>query len=108
MTYDELKKRALEIRDKYDQLNLHNGQNVWQGKDYAMGMVGDVGDLMKLIMASENMRGGRDVESRIGHELSDILWSLILLADIYEIDFTAEFERTMKYLDKTIAEKMKS
>jgi len=47
MTFDELKKRALEIRAKYNQLNAEQGYNSWQGKDYAMGFVGDVGDLMR-------------------------------------------------------------
>lgn len=106
MTFDELQKRALEIREKYDQLNVARNENIWQGKDCVMGLSGDFGDLSKLIMAKENMRGGENIDSKIGHELSDCLWSLIVLADIYKIDFESEFERTMKYLDKTIARKI--
>ncbi len=108
MTFDEMQKRALEIRKKYDDLNLVRDGKVWTENDYAMGFVGDVGDLMKLMTAKNGVRPAENVDSKIGHELSDCLWSLFVFADIYKIDLRSEFERTMKYLDKSIAKKMET
>ena len=98
----ELRERALEIRRKYDELNKAQHNGAWGPKDHAMGFVGDVGDLMKLIAAKEGIRAGTDIDSRLGHELADCLWSLFVLAEHYNIDLEKEFKRTMDYLDKRI------
>jgi hypothetical protein len=44
---NDLMLRAEEIRKQYEELNAKNGQNAWGIRDYAMGFVGDVGDLQK-------------------------------------------------------------
>jgi len=100
----ELQARALAIKDLYDVANRHQRDRTWDVKDYAMGLVGDTGDLMKLVAAKEGVRAGTDVDSQLGHELADILWSILVIADNYDIDLNAEFERTMKYLQKRITE----
>lgn len=102
MNFDDLRRRALEIKNKYSDLNKAKGQNVWGGKDYAMGFVGDVGDLQKLIMSIENMRSIDDARDKLGHELSDCLWSIIILADYYEIDIEKQFKEGMDTLDEKI------
>lgn len=101
--FEELKNRAIEIRKMYDGLNQTQRGRKWDPKDHAMGFVGDVGDLMKLVAAKEGVRAGADVDSRLGHELADCLWSLFILAEHYNIDLKKEFVRTMDYLEKRIA-----
>lgn len=101
----DLQKRALDVRQKYNQLNEEHGHEKWDGKAFAMGFVGDVGDLLKLVMAKSNLRDakGGDVDAKLQHELGDCLWSLFVLAGYYEIDLEAVFLKTMDELDARIA-----
>ncbi len=103
----DLQKQAMAIRQKYAELNKKDGHNQWGAKDYAMGFAGDLGDLMKLVMVKENMRHIDDVDTKLKHELADCLWSLLVLAEQYEVDLGAEFDKTMKELEARIAGAMK-
>lgn len=105
MELSDLTKRALEIRAQYDQLNQKKGQAAWTGQDFMAGFVGDVGELSEIIMAKHGLRSMDDIDARLAHELSDCLWSILVLADKYDIDLAAEFTKTMDSLEKRIAEK---
>ena len=100
---NDLLARAEEIRKKYDELNAKNGKDVWGAKDYAMGFVGDVGDLMKLVMAKENIRDVDDLDAKLTHELADCLWSTLILANHYGIDLGEQFQKTMDEIERKIA-----
>jgi len=99
----DLQKRAQQIRDKYDVLNLKDGHQKWGASEYVEGLVGDVGDLMKLVMAKEGKRRGEDVDAKLQHELGDCLWSLLVLANNYGIDLEKAFLQTMNELDERLA-----
>lgn len=43
-----------------------------------------------------------DVDAKLAHELSDCLWSVLVLASKYNIDLSTEFMKTMDELDKKI------
>lgn len=103
MSIAELQKRAIEVREKYAELNKKNGHNPWGAKDFAMGFAGDFGDLQKLVMAKENMRTIENVDSKLKHELADCLWSLLVLAQHYNIRLEDEFIKTMDELETRIA-----
>nr|WP_255645756.1 hypothetical protein [Actinoplanes polyasparticus] len=55
--------------------------------------MGDVGDLAKLVMAVDGRREIPDARARLGHELADCLWSVLVLADRYGVDLAVEFSR---------------
>lgn len=101
MKFEDLLKRAVEVRTKYDQLNASRGVT-WNEQNLMSGFVGDVGDLSKIIMAKHGLRTMDDVDAKLAHELSDCLWSVLVLADKYKIDLATEFEKTMDALDKRI------
>ena len=103
----DLQQRAMAIRQQYAELNKKDGHDQWGPKDYALGFAGDFGDLMKLVMAKENMRHIDDVDAKLKHELADCLWSLLVLAEHYGVDLEAEFLDTMTKLDARIAGAMK-
>ena len=104
MTLQELMLRAEEIRAKYEESNARNGHDAWRIRDYAMGFGGDFGDLMKLVMAKENLRDIDDVDAKLGHELADCLWSILVLANYYGVDLEKEFLQTMDIITKRINE----
>jgi NTP pyrophosphatase (non-canonical NTP hydrolase) len=102
MDFDDLQKRAIEIRGKYDQLNQTKRGVIWNEQQLMAGFVGDVGDLSKIIMAKHGLRAMDDVDAKLAHELSDCLWSILVLASKYNINLASEFMKTMDELDKRI------
>ncbi len=102
MNLDDLQKRAIEIRNKYDKLNQEKRGITWNEQQIMAGFVGDVGDLSKIIMAKHGLRAMEDVDNKLAHELSDCLWSVLVLASKYNINLSAEFMNTMDELDKRI------
>ena len=50
------------------------------------GLVGDIGDLTKLIMAKEELRSIAGVDVKLKHEVVDCLWSILVIADEMNID----------------------
>jgi len=101
MTFDEISQRAVTVRARYDELNAKRGVT-WNEQNLMSGFVGDVGDLSKIIMAKHGLRGMDDVDAKLAHELSDCLWSVLVLADKYKIDLATEFSKTMDSLDQRI------
>jgi len=67
------------------------------------GFVGDIGDLMKIVMAKEGIRSMEDVDQKLAHELSDCLWCILVLAARYGIDLEGEFAKTMDDLDSRLS-----
>ena len=108
MKYEDLLARAVEIRAKYDELNMTQRGVKWNEQDLMAGFVGDVGDLSKIIMAKHGLRAMEDVNAKLAHELSDCLWSVLVLASKYKIDLASEFMKTMDSLDARIASKLKA
>lgn len=101
MEFEEIINRAVEVRAKYDKLNAKRGVS-WNEQNLMSGFVGDVGDLSKIIMAKHGLRTMDNVDEKLTHELSDCLWSVLVLADKYDIDLAAEFMRAMDGLDRRI------
>jgi len=99
----DLQERALEVAQKYDELNQKAGREPWSNKDYAMGFVGDIGDLLKLVQAKEGVRHIDDVDVKLAHELADCLWCVLVLAKRYDINLEKEFLKTMEELKERIA-----
>lgn len=94
----ELQQQALAIARRYDEVNAQSGRKKWGGKEYAMGFVGDVGELMEFVMAKEGLRHKDDIDAKLAHELSDCLWSVLVIADYYKIDIATTFGKTMDEL----------
>ncbi|RNH94108.1 nucleotide pyrophosphohydrolase [Micromonospora aurantiaca] len=93
MDLESLRLRAVAIAELYDRHNVAAGRGAWSTGDLALGFVGDVGDLAKLVMAVDGRREITAARERLGHELADCLWSVLVLADRYGVDLAAEFAR---------------
>jgi len=70
---EDLIQRAVEIRSKYDDLNMQKRGIQWNEQQLMTGFVGDVGDLSKIIMAKHDLRDMENVDQKLAHELSDCL-----------------------------------
>ncbi|MFE9693769.1 nucleotide pyrophosphohydrolase [Micromonospora sp. NPDC005806] len=100
MDLAELQARARVVADRYDRHHEAAGRTPWRTEDLTLGFVGDVGDLAKLVLAVEGRRELPDARERLGHELADCLWSVLVLADRYGVDLAAEFARMTAGVDR--------
>jgi NTP pyrophosphatase (non-canonical NTP hydrolase) len=100
---ERLQQRAVEIRRQYAELERKRYGRSWSREEIALGFVGDVGDLVKLVMAENGMRQIPDAREKLAHELADCLWSVLVLAHAHDIDLERAFLRTMDRLEQHIA-----
>jgi NTP pyrophosphatase (non-canonical NTP hydrolase) len=103
MDLTTLQARAAAIAELYDRHNIAAGRQVWDTGDLALGFVGDVGDLAKLVMAVDGRREIPDARRLLGHELADCLWAVLVLADRYGVDLVAEFRHMTDEIEQRIA-----
>ena len=106
MEFKALSERAWEIRRLYERLETQRHGRAWTREEVALGFMGDVGDLMKLIQAKEGVRAIADLDAKLAHELADCLWSVMTLARLYEVDLETAFTSTMDELGTSVAERL--
>ena len=59
---------------------------------------------MKLVMAKQGLRAAKgDVDERLAHELSDCLWSVLVLARLYDVDLEKEYLKAMNELEAKLS-----
>jgi NTP pyrophosphatase (non-canonical NTP hydrolase) len=107
MDIKQLSERANEIRQKYSELEKKKTGKEWSNLNIMEGFVGDIGDLMKLVMAKEGVREIENVDEKLAHELADCLWCILVLSKKYGVDIEQSFLKTMDELDRQITEQNK-
>lgn len=98
MNIKELQDQAIEVANLYRKKNKEDGHNHWTVEQYMSGMIGDIGDLQKLIMAKQGYRHKEDIDQALEHELGDVLWSLLVISKELNINLETAFLKTMKEL----------
>ena len=102
MSLSALSARAQRVRQLYATLETKRGGRPWTRAELAQGFVGDVGDLMKLLMARDGLRPVTRLTARLRHEFGDCLWSLLVLAEACDVDLEAAFHSTMNELERRL------
>jgi NTP pyrophosphatase (non-canonical NTP hydrolase) len=90
------------VKSLYSELEIKKYGKEWSASQIALGFVGDVGDLMKLVMSKEGVRDIENSDEKMKYELSDCLWSVIILSDRYNVDLEESFLSNMNLLEKRI------
>jgi NTP pyrophosphatase (non-canonical NTP hydrolase) len=103
MEFKQLIERAQTVRSKYVELEKANHGREWTGEELMLGFVKDMGDLAKLVQAKEGIRNTENVDEELAHELSDCMWSIIVLADKYNVDLETAFTKTMDGLEARLS-----
>lgn len=107
MDFAEMTSRARSVRTRYAAHEAARYGRTWTPEEIALGFVGDVGDLVKLVQGKAGVRPREDLDEALAHELADCLWSVMVLADCYDVDLEAAFTDTMaglgEWLDSTAA-----
>ena len=110
MTIAEYTAMAKEVKDLYEKLHLKKGEELWGYREFTEGLVGDVGDLTKLVMAKSNFRShtAKDIDDAIKHELVDCLWAVLMISSELGVDLDKEFPDKIKELKTRIEELIKN
>lgn len=99
MDFQEFVKRAKEIKEVNAKLSQAENSKPFTMNERAQGLVGDVGELMKLISAKNGFRSYENLDAKLAHELSDCLWSIMMLADDLGVDLEKSFFKTMNEIE---------
>ena len=108
MEFRSIIDRGLEIRTRYEAKEKQLYGSPWTAEEIALGFVGDVGDLAKLVLAENGRRNIENSKEKLEHELSDCLWSVIVIAHLHEVDLGASFMNTMDELQSNLLDERKS
>jgi NTP pyrophosphatase (non-canonical NTP hydrolase) len=103
MQLAELTEHALQIRQAFAAREQSRTGRPWTREEIMQGFVVDVGDLMRLVMARSGARFVADADAKLAHELADCLWSVLVLAKLYDVDLEQEFLATMTGLEAKLA-----
>lgn len=100
MDISKFHQRALEIRQKYKELEIKKYGKEWTKEQLVEGFKMDVSDLCKLIQTNSINK------QKISHELSDCFWSVLVLAEKYQIDIQQVFFQAMNELEAKIEKEL--
>lgn len=106
MNFADLEQSALRLNELYELLEIKLYGRAWTTQELALGFVGDVGDLAKLIQANAGVRKIDDCKAKLGHELSDCLWSIMVLANKCGIDLEAEYSKNTRELIEHVSNEL--
>jgi NTP pyrophosphatase (non-canonical NTP hydrolase) len=102
--FADMQTMARAVREKYAGMEIARYGRSWTREEIMLGFLGDVGDLAKLVQGKEGVRPRPDIEAALAHELADCLWSVMTLAEAYDVDLESAFTNTMGQLESTLAE----
>lgn len=103
MNFSDLEEAALKLNRLYEELEVKRWGRVWTTQELALGFMGDVGDLAKLIQAYAGVRTIEEHQAKLGHELSDCLWSIMVLANKCGVDLEAEFIKNTSEISEYVS-----
>ena len=107
MEFTQMRDSARTVRTRYAAMEVARNGRPWTAEEIMLGFMGDVGDLSKLVQGKAGVRPTADLDEKVAHELADCMWSVMTLADEYEIDLERAFTNTMQsladYLDGAAA-----
>jgi NTP pyrophosphatase (non-canonical NTP hydrolase) len=102
MEFNALISRALSVRAQYVRFEEEHFGTAWTNQELALGFIGDVGDMAKLIVAQNGRREIPGAQEKLAHELADCLWSIIVLANANTIDLEDAFLTSMGEIEKRL------
>lgn len=104
MDFQQMQARAQAVRSRYAEVEAASYGRSWTTEEIMLGFLGDVGDLAKLVQGKAGVRPRDDLDEALAHELADCLWSVLTLADAYDVDLARAFTSTMDELEQVLAD----
>lgn len=104
MELQKLVNRAMDLRRQYEKKETELYGRPATDEDIAQSFLGDVNNLIKLIMAENGKRTIANSREKLEAQLAHCLWSVIVLAKMRNIDLEQAFMETMDRLENHLLE----
>ena len=104
MELQKLIHRALDLRTQYEKKEKQLYGSPSTDEDIAQGFQGDVNNLLKLVLAQHGKGAIPNSTEKLGPQLSHCLWSVLVLANMYNVDLEQSFMETMDKLENHLLE----
>ncbi len=100
MDFKKIIERTKEVHKKYVESDKRRLGKEWRRGEYVKAFTADVGDLVKLTMGKDGLRDIENVDKKLAHELADCLYSIIIIAEKYDVELEKAFLETMDELEE--------
>ena len=104
MELQKLIHRAMDLRNHYEKKEKQLYGAPSTEEDIAQGFLGDVNNLLKLLKAQPGKASIAQGPEKLGSQLSHCLWSVIVLAQMHNVDLERSFMETMDKLENHLLE----
>ena len=104
MDFQKIIHRAMDLRRQYEvkETSLYGAPSTIA--DVAQGFSGDVKNLLKLIEAEGGQREIANSREKLEAHLAHCLWSVVVLAQMHNIDLDTAFMEAMDRLENHLLE----
>jgi len=94
----------MDLRRQYEEKEKQLYGSPLTDEDIAQGFLGDVNNLVKLVMAEQGKREIANSKEKLESQLAHCLWSVIVLAKMQDIDLQQSFMEAMDRLENHLLE----
>ena len=96
--FDDIIRRSIEIREKYQHLEIQHHGSKWTLQEDALAYLTDAGLVGRDIMAQQKRWPKAGSQAELEHKLGENIWWLIVLANRSGVNINKALER---FLSKT-------
>ena len=104
MEFQKIIHRALDLRRQYELKETDLYGSPATSVEIAQGFTGDVNNLAKLVMAEHGQREIANSKEKLDAQLAHCLWSVIVLAQMHNVNLETSFMETMDRLENHLLE----
>jgi len=102
VNFDEIIRRAMEIRKKYHELELLHHGSEWTVEEDALAYLTDAGLVGRNIMSQQERWPKAGSEAELEHKLGENIWWLIVLAERSGIDIRKAVDQFLIKIDSAL------
>ncbi len=104
MEFQKIIHRALDLRRQYELKETDLYGSPATSVEIAQGFTSDVNNLAKLVMAEHDQREIANSKEKLDAQLAHCLWSVIVLAQMHNVNLETSFMETMDRLENHLLE----
>ncbi len=104
MEFQKIVHRALDLRRQYELKETDLYGSPATSVEIAQGFAGDVNNLVKLVMAEHGQREIANSKEKLEAQLAHCLWSVIVLAQMHNVNLESSFMEAMDRLENHLLE----
>lgn len=104
MNLKEVVEQSLSSREMYAEFEKIKFGKAWSDEEIYTGLVSDIGDLGRLVLAKAGVEHIDGVEEKLKHELGECLWGIAVLAGKYHIDLDEAFALQLENIKRVTTE----